>query len=74
MLIPFAYCFFQLCLIAKVNIDSKRTSYMRKCSIICYFSQFPIIFMCGVLTKYLPFGIDFANFAIISIRISVVIF
>ena len=45
MLIPFAYCFFQLCLIAKVNIDSKRTSYMRKCSIICYFSQFPIIFM-----------------------------
>lgn len=64
MLIPFAYCFFQLCLIAKVNIDSKRTSYMRKCSIICYFSQFPIIFMCGVLTKYLPFGIDFANFVI----------
>ena len=64
MLIPFAYCFFQLCLIAKVNIDSKRTSYMRKCSIICYFSQFPIIFICGVLTKYLPFGIDFANFVI----------
>lgn len=59
-----SYFFFKKRNWSKYNIDSKRTSYMRKCSIICYFSQFPIIFMCGVLTKYLPFGIDFANFVI----------
>lgn len=71
MLIPVAWYFFQLCMAVNIPLSVERASYLRKSSTIYYFSQFPVIFLCGPITKYLPCGVGMANFVITIVAVSV---